>query len=91
MDNSSNSMDTYFFQRQTNLSFFDNPEFRDCKIHDFISEISNLEKDKREGIVNCPKCKSSNTIFKIEQRRRADEAPTVSLSCNDCGFKTKDF
>jgi len=84
------NLNQYFFsnfEQNYQDNFFDHKGFRHCKIIDYINNIIEGEKIKKEGPVNCPRCKNSNVILKIEQRRRADEAPNVILTCNSCGFR----
>lgn len=83
------SLEQYFFSDNQNRQnkFFDHEAFNHCKILEYITNITEIEKVKKEGPVNCPRCKNSNVILKIEQRKRGDEAPNVILTCNSCGFR----
>ena len=84
------NLDQYFFSGEQEVyqgNFFDHKAFKHCKIVDYINNIIEEEKIKKEGPVNCPRCKNSNVTIKIEQRKRGDEAPNVILKCDSCGFR----
>lgn len=68
-----------------NSSFFNNEqqkEFADANIY------LNRVKVKHGG--ECKYCKSTNTIGADKQTRGADEAPTISYACQNCGKTWKD-
>ena len=44
----------------------------------------------QEGVVECPRCNSTNTIYYEHQSRRADEATTLHCKCLECGKNWKE-
>jgi DNA-directed RNA polymerase subunit M/transcription elongation factor TFIIS len=42
---------------------------------------------KESAVYKCPKCKENKFDRAFEQRKRADEPPTLVLTCVNCGHK----
>ncbi len=52
-----------------------------------IENISRIVKEAQEGFFECPRCHQTNTRFKEEQRRSADEESTITVFCMNCNYR----
>ena len=57
----------------------------------FDKDLSKMQQKPEpvQGLVQCPKCKSKNTVTDYIQTRRADEGYTFITICNNCGTRSR--
>ena len=67
---------------------FESPLMIKSKLRqDLDMEIFRGELDVAQGMVNCKRCGSENTIAMKSQTRSGDEGMTIKVTCIQCGYK----
>lgn len=49
-----------------------------------ILQMKSIDENNANADLKCPKCKSSNVVYTLQQRRSADEPMTVLCRCKVC-------
>lgn len=67
----------------TLIEQLDEARKKQMEMYNNILQMNSVKSDENSDL-KCPKCKSSNVVYTLQQRRSADEPMTVLCRCKIC-------